>query len=372
MTDLERYIVARWAYSVNQPIMSDAEYNILEAAMKQKYPASPYCKQSWSSDPCPVGILKKYNREDLIRAVVLSDKTESIPSLNSLIEVRSEYVNMHTPHRLSFKLDGWNIQASYYNGALIHVQTRGRSTDAVDANVLKPKFPQSIPIKGRVLVTSELIVPNADFQWFKDKYGCVSQRGSCSTALAKGGEALEHVKVLAHGIRAPQKVDPHKKLTLLKNFGFEVPLSTIVESYDQLMEQVDRMSEMKESYPYPTDGLVCEGDLHVRAIRIKGWEEPIYRSYVMGYDEHYGPHSISIQLNIFPIKLPNSTQRNIPATNIARIMSLGLMPGAPIAFRIASSSIADLDEESTRALHTQWRGRYPEYKFMVETNESLK
>lgn len=372
MTDIERYILARWAYSVGEPIMDDASYNVLHASMKARYPVNPYVKRAWSSDPCPVGLLEKYNLKHLIKAVVLSDKTESIPSLNSLIEVKTEYMSMSGKHRLSFKLDGWNIQASYYNGKLVHIQTRGRSSDAMDANVLKPLIPAEIPIDGRVLITMELVVPNADFEYFKTVRGCVSQRGACSTALAHGGEDLKHIAILAHGIRASVPIEPWTKLTKLKEMGFNTPMSTVVSNYDELMAQIDNMTDLKGTYEYPTDGLVCEGPTRVRAIRIKGWEEPIYKSYVMGYGEHYGPHAISIQVNIFPIKLQNSTQRNLPATNASRIMALKLMPGAPVAFRIASMAIADIDEESTMALQKQWEGREVEYRFQVEANESLK
>lgn len=372
MTDVEKYVIARWAYSVGEPIMDDASYTILDRMFRQRFPNSPLCSRSWSSDDCPVYLLRLYNYEHLIKPVVLSDKTESIPSLNSLIEVRSVYKTMNTPHRLSFKLDGWNIQASYYRGALVHIQTRGRSSDAMDANVLEPLFPKNIPLMGKVLITSELIIPNEDFEWFKSTYGSTSQRGTCSTALAHGGEDLKHIKVLAHGIRCEQYIDPVDKLPMLTSMGFEVPDSVVVNNYDDLMKQVDILTDKKNIYPYPTDGLVCDGNNMVRAIRIKGWEEPIYKSYVQGYTQHYGPHAISIQLNIFPIKLQNSTQRQLPATNIARIMSMKLMPGAPVAFRIASSAIADIDEEATRLLQQEWEGREHEYQFMIEANENLK
>lgn len=106
MTDIVKYIIARWAYSVGQPIMSDAEYTVLDRAMKAKYPKNPYCLRSWSSDPCPVAMLREYGYPQLIRAVVLSDKTESIPSLNSLIEVRTMYESMHAPHSVSLRSMG--------------------------------------------------------------------------------------------------------------------------------------------------------------------------------------------------------------------------------------------------------------------------
>lgn len=352
--------------------MSDAEYTVLQRAINATYRNNPYASRSWSSDPCPAAILRKYGYEHLIKAVVLSDKTESISSLNSHVEVRSEFANIAEPHILSFKLDGWNVQASYYNGVLINIQTRGRSTDAMDAGVIEPLIPKRIPVDGKVLVIMELLVPNDDFEYFKSKYGATSQRGAVSTALARGGDALTHVKALAHGVRCSEKIPHTKKLLTLREWGFDVPEFTVVNSYYELNDAIELMGKRNANYPYPTDGLVIEGASKVRAIRIGEWEEPIYKSYVTGYTESYGPHAIAVQLDIFPIKLPNSTQRCIPATNIARIMTYGLMPGAPVAFRIASSAIADLDEDSTRLLQKEWNNRWTEYHLAVETNERLK
>lgn len=369
MTDLVKYIISRWAYSVGKPIMSDAEYTVLDRAMKARYPNNPYCQRSWSSDPCPVAILKEYGYKHLIKAVVLSDKTESIPSLNSLIEVRTMYETLHTPHTISFKHDGWNIQASYYNGDLVNLQTRGRSADAVDAGGLAPLLPKQIPEMGRVLVVMECVVPDADFGWFKETFGVTSQRGAVSTALANPERCLGHVAIHAHGVRCSTVVTD--KFALLKSWGFDVPMYAWVSNYGELLEQVKAFSNYKEGYGYPTDGLVVEGDF-TRALRIEAWEEPIYKSYVTGYAETYGPHSIAIQCTIYPIKLPNSVQRQLPATNLSRIIGLNLRPGYPVAFRIASSAIADIDENSTRLLQKEWEKREDTYRYMVQMNEALK
>lgn len=369
MTDLVKYIISRWAYSVGKPIMTDAEYTILDRAMKTRFPNNPYCQRSWSSDPCPAPMLREYGYPELIKAVVLSDKTESIRSLNTLVEVRTVYESMHSPHTVSFKLDGWNIQASYYDGALINIQTRGRLTDAMDANGLEPLTPKTIPEKGRVLVVMECTVPDSEFRWFVENFNTTSQRGAVSTALANPGKCLEHIAIHAHAIRCSSVVPD--KFGLLKSWGFNVPMYAWVSSYQELMDQVKAFSEYKESYGIPTDGLVVDGEA-TNALRIGAWEEPIFKSYVTGYSETYGPHSIAIQCAIFPIKLPNSVQRQLPATNLSRIISLNLRPGFPVAFRIASSAIADIDEDSTRLLQKEWVGREDTYRHMVQMNEAMK
>lgn len=369
MTDFVKYVISRWAYSVGQPIIADAEYTVLDRAMKASYPNNPYCSRAWSSDPCPVAILKEYGYEDLIKAVVLSDKSESIPSLNSLYEVRTAYEFMRTPHTVSFKLDGWNIQASYYNGDLINIQTRGRSTDAMDAGTLEPLIPKRIPEMGRVLVIMECTVPNQEFQWFKDNFGVTSQRGAVSTALANPDRCLEHIAIHAHGVRCSSMVAD--KFTLLKAWGFDVPMYAWVNNYHALLEQVKAFSDFKDGYGFPTDGLVVEGDA-TNALRVYAWEEPIFQSFITGYQETYGPHSIAIQCTIHPIRLPNSVQKQLPATNLSRIINLNLRPGYPVAFRIASSAIADIDEGATRLLQKEWAGYEDTFRHRVQMNEMLK
>lgn len=196
-----------------------------------------------------------------------------------------------------------------------------------------------------------------------------SQRGAVSTAIANGGQCLEHVALIAHGVRVEEPVED--VFALLKSWGFQVPMYGVVTDYDSLLRQIRAFSDYKESYGYPTDGLVVAGQ-SVRAIRIGAWEEPVYQSYVTGYTETYGPHSIAIQCTIYPIQLPNSVQRQVPATNLRRIINLNLQPGAPIAFRIASSAIADIDENSTLLLQRTWEGRFAEFRSRIEINEMLK
>lgn len=369
MTDIVKYIIARWAYSVGEPVMSDAEYTILDRAMKAQFPNNPYCQRSWSSDPCPVALLKEYGRQDLIKAIVLSDKTESIPSLNSQVEVRLMYESMHTQHSVSFKHDGWNIQSTYYEHDLVNTQTRGRASDALDAGALVALLPKRIPEPGRVLVVMECTVPDAELEWFKEHFGITSQRGAVSTALANPKLCLDHIAIHAHGVRCSSVVVD--KFALLKSWGFAVPMYAWVNNYYELMDQVKAFSDYKEQYGIPTDGLVVEGT-STNALRIGAWEEPIFKSYVTGYKESYGPHSIATQCSIFPIQLPNSVQRWLPATNLSRILSLNLRPGFPVAFRIASSAIADIDEESTRLLQKEWAGREDTYRHMVQMNEAMK
>ena len=70
--------------------------------------------------------------------------------------------------------------------------------------------------------------------------------------------------------------------------------------------------------------------------------------------------------------MKNSTQRLVSCTNYQRIIDNNLRVGLPIAFRLSSMAIADLDEEATRLLQSEWAGREEEFRKWVDEREELK
>ncbi len=368
LNDLDKFILARWAYSVGEPIISDAEYTQLLRAVTAEYPDSEYVNRSWSSDPCPTALLQRVGREDLIYKVILSDKTESIPSLNSEIEVRDTLGLINCNGTLSMKHDGWNIQANYFRGRILKVSTRGRSGDFVDVSKLAERLPQEIPVQTPCKVVMELTVSKENFKFCAQQFGNVSPRASVSTILAKPEYhyLLDMHAFDIHGVTLATKC----KFEVLRDWGFNVPMYKEVVTYQDLLEALQWLSDQNEFYGSPTDGAVYDGELR-RAIRLLAWEEPIYKSYVTGYLEQYGPNRISPSVYIYPILRKGSTQKQLSVTNWQRIIDYNLRPGAPIAFRIASDATADFDEESTRLLHKEYAERFEEYQELVKNNEEM-
>lgn len=369
LSDREKFIVARWAYSVGNPIISDAEYTLLLNYMKSSFPNDEYVLRSWSSDPCPTELLKSIGRDDLIHSVILSDKTESIPSLNTDYEVQAELGNVSKPGTLSMKHDGWNIQVNYYNGYIINVVTRGRSCDAIDVSRIQSMFPATIPATGKIKIVCELTVSHANFAFCARMFGTVSERSSVSAVLARPEyyHLLDFHAFDVHGYTLP---DDKNKFEVLASWGFKTPMWYNVTDYNSILNALQLLSDANADYASPTDGAVYDGELR-RAIRLLAWEEPIYKSYVIGYLEQYGPHRISPSILIEPILRGGTTQRRISMTNWQRIIDYNLQPGAPVAFRIASSATADFDEESTRLLHKEYEGRWDEFATMVKENEVI-
>ena len=368
LSDYKKFIVARWAYSVGEPVMSDAEYQKLLEMIQVTRPDDEYVKRTWSDDPCPTQLLQLIGRTDLIHKVVLTDRTVSIKSLGSFAEVQRDLYYITEPGTLSMKHDGWNIQANYFGGKLVNIVTRGRSSDAVDVSKLSNRVPQNIPITDKVKVVLELTCPKRHFPFCASKFGNVSERTAVSTLLSKSEylHLLEMHAIDVHGIT----VTPTEKFKLLQSWGFEIPTWYEVVTYDDLLVALQQLNVDAASYGSPTDGVVYDGEIR-RALRVLHWEEPIYQSFVVGYKEMYGANRISPSIVIEPVLRKGINQRRVNITNWQRIMLFNLRPGAPVAFRIASDSNAAFDEETTRLLHKTYEGRWEDFQEMVRENERL-
>ena len=361
-----KFIVSRWAYSVGEPIISDAEYTMLLDFMKVRYPDDEYVNRSWSSDPCPTKLLESIGREDLIHKVVIADKTTSIPSLGTENEVFYTLSGVSKPGTLSMKHDGWNVQANYFNGNKVNLKTRGRDSDALDVSKLLDYLPDTIPVMGSVKIAMELTCPKESFQFCAQMFGNVSERAAVHTLLAHP-EYYHLLAMTAFDIHG-YNLDGKNKFEVLESWGFSVPEWYNVTTYDDIRAALDLLSEHAENYPYPTDGAVYDGESR-HAIRLQHWEEPIYKSYITGYLEQFGPNRISPSLLIRPVLRKGTTQRRINITNWQRIMDNNLQPGYPVAFRVASSATADFDEATTRLLQKQWIDNLDEYKKLIDENE---
>lgn len=363
----DRYVIARWAYSIGCPIITDAEYGELENYVKAHYPDSPYLKQSWSTDTCPYDLLEKYGLQDLVRNIVITDRTESIPSINTWTELQQVYKSLNSDVTVSYKHDGWNIQAVYLGGSLSIVQTRGRLSASMQADKLRILLPSTIPETSQTRIVMEATISNENWPVVKEKYGVTSQRSAISTLLSSpSGE--EYITLTAFDIHTQTKYPIFKTL---RKWGFNIPWNTTVSNYDSLVETIKEFDDSLRYYPQPTDGLVVAGT-STYAIRLLSWTPAVYKSYVVGYKEDFGLKQLSIACKIKPIKMANATQTVVPLTNLRNVIKYDLRIGSPIAFKYTSASIAVLDKDVTTMLQETWHNRYDEYREIIDKEELLK
>lgn len=379
MTDIEKYILTRWLYSIGEEtLISDSEYSNLHLYLKDKGLVPEYTNRAWSSDPCPIELLRQNNLSEFIYDIKLLDKTESIESITSELDATRFYRERIGLYTVSFKIDGWNLQLTYYNGELIKVTTRGRESDALVVEVLKKYLPRKIPKMGEVRIVGELGLSHASFAELKRMFPnkqMKSQRASVRTALANE-EAAHLLTFLAFDIISNEGEELGSVFTYyqLNKWGFKTPDYLVARSGAEVMNCIKVLSDREQTYGFISDGTVVRSDKgrELRAVRIYSWEESVYYSYVVGVEEEHSSSSFGCKLLVYPIRTIHGTQERVNITNLKRIQENRLYPGSPIAFVLRSDAIADPDLSTTRYLQEMWNGRYEDFKERIIIQEAVK
>lgn len=370
MDIMDKYVIARWCYAIGEDFVDDVEYRCIEDEIRRTAPGSMYLSRSWSEDPCPVELLEKYGLMRLYRDIKIVYKSESIQSINSDAEFELTFRDLAENSRLSFKLDGWNIQVNYYNGSPISAETRGRGGNSLNAAAALKVVPKIIPVLGKVKVTGELVIPNSKWQTFQLYYDNTSQRNSVSTAMAN--EQTEFLEFLAFNVQIEDEEITRDHYELLSEWGFSTPAFTNVASFGALRAGMKYMAKLAEVYDYPHDGLVIENTRYQLAIRVGRWKEEVMTSYVTGYEEKQGVHGVSMVVRVRPVKYDGAVRGHVDVTNIQCIIDNDLRIGAPVAFDNRSMVTAVLNATETSRLQKEYAGRYGEFQDRINKREEEK
>ena len=369
----ERFILARYLYGLGleeEYGLTDTWYNALKKVIEEEGLLPEYINRTWSDDPCPIQLLKKYRMNDLITELVLTDKTQSIPSLTSEYEIYQALGGSNfKPGRMSRKFDGWNMQSSYIEtGEHAIDMSRGRSGSPIVVNDFHKLVPSKLPIDYKETVVMEAILTKRDFEILKSRHpklDLTSPRASVRTALAHP-EDIELLTCIAHGIKSTD--NPDETIRCLTEWGFKQPTYLPVNSYEDIAKNMEILAQEDIQSDEPTDGVVywsADGGLRY-AFRVGHWEEGIYASFVEGILESPGCQVISPSIQIHPIQIGDIKQRQVNITNWARICSNRLyLPNAPIAFRYKSGANADFEEGVTARLHSYYHNKFSLYKAQV-------
>jgi len=362
---MNKYIIMRWQYSLGGSNSDDAVYNSLHDYLKNAYPDWEYVNRDWSSDPCPVELLKEKGLGHLIKNVVTTYRSESMASLRSDDAVAAAFRYLNEPTRVSLKIDGWNHQANYFNGALVNVNTRGREATPQESKVVEAVIPKQIPLLGKVKVIGELALSSNRWNEFKELTSTTDQRAAVSTAIAR--ELSEYVEFIAFNIVSDtQSVED--KYSALREWGFDTPAYLMVSNYDGLLNAVKMLGFIKEKFKCISDGLVVENSHAQIALRIGEWAEKELYSYVTGYTENTTPYGRSLVVNINPITSEGKTISQLDVTNVGRIVSNNLRIGHPIVFSVRSGSNPVFNDALTLEVQSRYSSEEDLREFIQSVN----
>lgn len=234
------------AYEKGSPIMSDAQFDKLEASIRAKYPDWKLLNKTGTK-------LKKY--KDVL--------DEYMPSLNKVYPEdftrwAKKYDNNST-FVVTSKLDGSSVQAVYEDGKPVKLTTRGNGEVGGGISYLIPytNLPQRIKHKGKLVLRLEAVMQKDTFAKKYSKEFDTARNlvaGVLNRKLNKANKAL--LKDIDFVVLGVYGKEPLEGLLLAKKLGFLTTAYKDVVKLKELKELLTNELDNKHNYIYDMDGLV--------------------------------------------------------------------------------------------------------------------
>lgn len=347
---IEKYIIARWAYSLGKPIISDQEYDYLHKILllKKDPQVMEYLNRTWSDDPCPVELLVKHNLKHLITNVEFYEKGESIESVNeeSKLDMILNHFEDNEMILISPKINGWSVRIQVNNGVVVSVKSRARENNnemTFDNYILEYQKVLDSNLKDKSftgLLMGEAFLTHTNFEILKTKENVSSQVASIITAMKKHPYLINVniFNIVEDGREFKNKIEKKERLEELgiPTVNYTQLPKSIVKTYLQIVS--------KDMYKYLTDGIVLDlPDNKIYAIRLYQYQNTIYRSIVVGIEEDFNAVNMSMKLLIEPVVTrEGSIQRKLDIDNLSRINEFGITLGSTVFFEKISDSVANI------------------------------
>lgn len=240
--------LASAAYYNHVAIMSDNEYDILEAYAKEKY--NTICVVGSPVDSAKTKARLPYEMASM-------DKIK--PDTGALAAWKSKYAGESV---ISCKLDG--VSGLYYNeGPLPKLYTRGDGKVGQDISHLLPLF--NLPTEKGITMRGEFIIPKQVFEArFKNEFanprntvaGLLNHKTIDDSLRAK----LQSVRFVAYELIKPA-LKPSEQFAFLKRINMETSAHHAL-STPQLTNEIlsQWLVNKREEYVYEIDGIVVTDD----------------------------------------------------------------------------------------------------------------
>ena len=287
----ELYIFARYMYRIGKPVISDADYDLIDRELKANYPdMAEYYNRTYDDDPVPTELLQKcgVEAERVVSnsAVFDSDDYASMNedkslSIDSVINYEDAYPffemlrDLQLDFVTSLKIDGNNTKSLYKNKQFTMSLSRGRSGDSFDfTESVRKILPSTLDIAGdRFITYSESYVLPEALPILQSKYDNTSYKTckSAAISLLRVQHAPEDYKYLKTRVffvdGVAQKLS--EMFPILEKSGLETPPYRCFKWSDIPSNFADFKTWLKAdvfdfihdlSEGIPSDGIVVEVD----------------------------------------------------------------------------------------------------------------
>ena len=227
-------------YRMGTPLISDAQFDQLEANL---YRVNPKANYFTNKSILPLPSLPKDRVEEFIEGL--------LPDTRLIIEP---------------KIDGCAVAIQYIEGELVKAISR-KGGDITNKIKKVPDVPNQIAIKGLFQVRGELFNPS---EYARPTY---SQRQAAAYMRAADSTS-DHLSFCSFQI-INGRLNQHDSLKYLKKLGFTIPEYKSCNFTIQVQLYRQQWADKKLFTEYPTDGIVVK--INSRKFKLIG--EKSYRTY---------------------------------------------------------------------------------------------
>jgi len=250
-------------YVLAAPTVSDAQFDALVSEIEQAESEHP----EWTLADSPtqqVGSDLQDNGRRLVRhrtRMLSCQKAQTQEAVTKWLAQTEKKLKGAQVYALEWKYDGISCSLVYQDGRLISAATRGDKDCGQDllAHVMRvPSVPKHINMTGRVEVRGEIVCP-------KDELAALGYK-DCRTAAAAltnqvvPSREVERLVFIAWQMDSDEQQFGTESVSIVsaQQQGFLCDVRTC-DGVD-VCKALDEYSELRESLPYPTDGVVIKID----------------------------------------------------------------------------------------------------------------
>lgn len=390
MSDLDRFLIARYLYANGVDFISDAEYDELRKRLESE---GQVFNPIYEDDPIPLEALQRSGfSQDEIKELIEYSAPDSEEHVDLLMDSPCLSINSTNSYEEAFtwfhalqgveviltpKIDGINTRRGFKfeDGELKYcvALTRGRAANSLNVTsnlrYITPKIRDPKGITTNLVVHSETFVPAKYIEYLCQTYGLrlTLPRGAGMSMARTSRYALEDYWMLRSPVfRVDYGTTLAEGLDMAKELGFEVvpywyfkyegePYADFKVRLDTLMREI---KDTADSLDYVTDGIVAQiNDMLTYAssdisrgystsnlaLKIGLWQPGIYESTVRSIIIQPQDEQCNCVAIVDPvIAHGGQTLQRVNLFNPDIMISSGILPGSKIRFEYKNETTINL------------------------------